>query len=296
MDQKLAIIFPGQGSQSVGMLNAWQASHPATVNAACTEASNILGYDIAQLIANDADKLNQTAYTQPAMLTAGVIAWRIRQELGAQQPCILAGHSLGEYTALVCANALYFADGIKLVAKRGELMQKAVAPGTGAMAAILGLDLEQVKNICMQAKGLVQAANINAPGQIVIAGLSEFVEKAIEIAKLSGAKRAIMLPVSVPSHCDLMRPAAEEFVSYLANIHWQAPQIPVLHNYDIATHNDAASMCTVLEKQLYNPVRWVETIEYFVQNGISEIIECGPGNVLTGLTKRIAPHLGAVVC
>lgn len=278
------------------MLNAYQAQHPEIVAAVCQEAADTLGYDLANIIANDPQQqLNQTAYTQPAMLTAGVIAWRIRQAEGAAQPCMLAGHSLGEYTALVCAQAITFAEALKLVAKRGELMQNAVPPGTGAMAAILGLDLAAVQAICAQAAGLVQAANINAPGQIVIAGELNYVSAAIELAKTSGAKRAIMLPVSVPSHCDLMRPAAAEFVSYLTSVQWQAPQIPVVHNFDLATHTDAASICNALEKQLYNPVRWVETIEYFVQQGISEIIECGPGNVLTGLNKRIAPELGSTL-
>lgn len=301
MTQKIAIVFPGQGSQSVGMLNSFSASHPELVQAACAEASDVLGYDMATLIAQDPNQqLNQTAYTQPALLTAGVIAWRVRQQESAIQPCMLAGHSLGEYTALVCAGALSFVQGLQLVAKRGELMQNAVPSGTGAMAAILGLDLPQVQDLCAQAKhqvaGVVQAANINAPGQVVIAGEAQAVTAAIELAKTLGAKRAIMLPVSVPSHCDLMRPAAAEFVSYLTSVQWQAPQIPVVHNFDLATHTDAASICLALEKQLYNPVRWVETIEYFVQQGVTEIIECGPGNVLTGLIKRIAPQLGAVVC
>lgn len=296
MTQKLAIVFPGQGSQSVGMLNNFAVENAAIVTAVCEEASDVLGYDMADLIANDPkQQLNQTAFTQPALLTAGIIAWRIRMQADAEKPCMLAGHSLGEYTALVAANALLFADGLKLVAKRGELMQNAVPPGTGAMAAILGLDLEQVQTICAQAQGLVQAANINAPGQVVIAGAAASVAEAIEIAKTSGAKRAIMLPVSVPSHCDLMRPAATEFVSYLTSIVWQQPQIKVVHNFDLASHTDAAGICMALEKQLYNPVRWVETIEYFVQQGITEIIECGPGNVLTGLNKRIAPQLGAQV-
>lgn len=289
--QKLAIVFPGQGSQSVGMLNNYNLEHSEIVAAACQEASDILGYDMADLIANDPQQqLNQTAFTQPAMLTAGVIAWRVRLQTQAALPSILAGHSLGEYTALVCANALSFAEGLKLVAKRGELMQNSVPPGTGAMAAILGLDLTAVQTICTKATGIVQAANINAPGQIVIAGEAKSVAEAIEIAKTSGAKRAIMLPVSVPSHCELMRPAAEEFASYLTLVAWQRPQLPVIHNYDITSHDDAASICQALEKQLYNPVRWVETIEYFVQTGITEIIECGPGNVLAGLNKRIVPE------
>lgn len=295
MKQKLALVFPGQGSQSLGMLNSYMATHPTIVKAACDEATNVLGYDIADLIARDPQQqLNQTAYTQPAMLVAGIIAWRIKESQGVA-PDMLAGHSLGEYTALVCAGALTFREGLQLVAVRAELMQQAVPAGTGAMAAILGLDLAQVSEICLEVGG-VSAANINAPGQIVIAGYLKSVESAIEHAKIAGAKRAIMLPVSVPSHCALMQPAAEQFVSYLSKVEWREPQIPVIHNFDVSPHMDAASICRVLEQQLSSPVRWVETIEYFVQQGITEILECGPGNVLNGLTKRIAPQLGAVVC
>ncbi len=295
MTNKLALVFPGQGSQSVGMLNDYLVARPAIVSAACAEASDILGYDMAELIARDLlQQLNQTAFTQPAMLTAGVIAWRIRQLESEQEPVLLAGHSLGEYTALVCAGALTFAEALKLVAKRGALMQAAVAPGDGAMAAILGLELATIQTICTEVGG-VQAANINAPGQIVIAGYAQAVEAAIGRVKMAGAKRAIMLPVSVPSHCELMRGAAAELVSYMAEVKWQTPRIPVIHNYDVASHTSADGICKVLEKQLYSPVRWVETIEYFLQHGVTEIVECGPGNVLSGLVKRIAPQLGAVV-
>lgn len=304
MTQKIAFVFPGQGSQSVGMLNGFAAEHQDIVNAACQEASAVLGYDIATLIAQDPDKkLNSTTYTQPALLTAGVIAWRIWQKDNINQPVFLAGHSLGEYTALVCAGALSFADGLRLVAKRGALMQSAVAPGAGAMAAILGLDLSQINAICAAA-GDVQAANLNAPGQIVIAGTAQGVELAVTQAKAAGA-RAIMLPVSVPSHCDLMLPAATAFAADLAAVQWQAPALPVIHNYDVAMHEDAASICESLQRQLYSPVRWIETIEYMVQHGVVEIIECGPGKVLTGLNKRIAPAvnsraiseiLGAKIC
>lgn len=303
MSHNIAFVFPGQGSQAVGMLGSLIADNKDIVDSACQEASAVLGYDMAQLIESDPEqKLNNTEYTQPALLTVGVIAWRIWQDDYAVQPKFLAGHSLGEYTALVCAKALSFTEGLKLVAKRGELMQQAVAPGVGAMAAILGLTLEQVNDICNSVGfasravpgssiGLVQAANINAPGQIVIAGNLAAVEAAIEKTKNAGAKRAIMLPVSVPSHCELMRPAADQFVNYLAAVKWQKPQIPVIHNYDVTAHDDAASICTALQKQLYSPVRWVETVEYFVQQGIDEIIESAPGKVLTGLNKRIAPTL-----
>lgn len=290
MTNKLGFAFPGQGSQSVGMLNDFTEDHSAIVATTCAEASDVLGYDIVNLIANDSERLNQTAYTQPALLTAGVVAWRVWQQECNEQPIMLAGHSLGEYTALVCAEALSFADGLKLVAKRGELMQQAVAPGAGAMAAILGLELPQVQQICA-ASGAVQAANLNAPGQIVIAGTAAAVAVAIEGAKAAGAKRAILLPVSVPSHCDLMLPAAEQFASFLEAAKWQKPVLPVIHNYDVQAHDAATDICNVLIKQLYSPVRWIETIEYFAQQGITEIIECGPGKVLTGLNKRIAPTL-----
>lgn len=288
MTSKLAFVFPGQGSQSVGMINDFIAVNSAIAVSACEEAADVLGYDIAKLIATDAEQLNKTEYTQPALLMAGVIAWRIWQQECVEQPIMLAGHSLGEYTALVCAGALTFAEGLKLVAKRGELMQQAVAPGAGAMAAILGLDLAQVQQVCT---GAVQVANINAPGQIVIAGTTEAVAASIELAKAAGAKRAILLPVSVPSHCALMQPAAEKFASYLEAVQWQKPLLTVIHNYDVQAHTAGMDICNVLSKQLYSPVRWIETIEYFMQHNVTEILECGPGKVLTGLNKRIAPLL-----
>jgi [acyl-carrier-protein] S-malonyltransferase len=290
-NSKLAFVFPGQGSQSVGMLDEFAIDHESIVNATTEEAADVLGYDIATLIAHDPlQQLDQTEFTQPAVLTAGIIGWRIWQSECTEQPAFLAGHSLGEYTALVCSGAMSFAEALRLVAKRGELMQAAVAPGIGAMAAILGLDLAVVNSICATI-GDVAAANINAPGQIVIAGTAKAVDIAIEQAKTVGAKRAIMLSVSVPSHCQLMRPAAEQLASYLAAVKWQQPTIPVVHNYDVASHTDAIGICNALQHQLYSPVRWIETIEYFVQQEVKEIIECGPGKVLTGLNKRIAPTL-----
>lgn len=310
MTSNIAFVFPGQGSQAVGMLNGFAAEYPEIVNAACAEASAVLGYDMAELIATDPEqKLQQTEYTQPALLTAGVIAWRIWQSESELRPKVLAGHSLGEYTALVCANAISFADGLRLVAKRGELMQTAVPMGTGAMAAILGLELEQVNSLCAEVTAengmVVQAANLNAPGQIVIAGNAVAVAIAIERAKAIGAKRALSLPVSVPSHCHLMIEAATQFAEYLEAVQWQQPEIKVIHNYDVASHNAATEICAALQKQLYNPVRWIETVESFVSQGVTEIIECGPGKVLAGLNKRIAPEvetqgviegLGAKVC
>jgi len=298
MSHNIAFVFPGQGSQTAGMLNEMLSNHKSVVSAFCQEASEVLGYDLAQLIAQDPEQnLNKTEYSQPALLTVGVISWHIWQQDCAVQPKFLAGHSLGEYTALVCAQALSFAEAVKLVAKRGALMQQAVAPGEGAMAAILGLNLEQVRDICNNVAA-VQPANINAPGQIVISGRAKAVEQAIEQAKNLGAKRAIMLPISVPSHCVLMQPAADKFVDFLAAVNWQKPLIPVIHNYDVRAHSTASSICEALQSQLYSPVRWVETIEYLVQQGIDEIIESAPGKVLTGLNKRIAPtlNLGSVLC
>ena len=295
MSQKFAFVFPGQGSQTVGMLDSLLAESPQIVKPVCEEAADVLGYDIATLIAKDPEQLlNKTEYTQPALLTVGYISWLVWQQQNSVQPKYLAGHSLGEYTALVCAQAMSFTEGLKLVAKRGELMQQAVAPGAGAMAAVLGLGLEEVNQVCANIDpqlGIVQAANINAPGQIVIAGTTKAVELASEELKKSGAKKVIMLPVSVPSHCQLMRPAADKFASFLSAVKWQKPLIQVIHNYDVKAHNDAASICEALQKQLYSPVRWVETVEYFVQQDIEEIIESAPGKVLTGLNKRIAPAL-----
>ncbi len=294
MTQKLALVFPGQGSQTIGMLHDFIALDAEIAADVCAEASTALGYDIAKVIAQDATRLDQTEVTQPALLVAGVIAWRIWCTRNDVMPAFLAGHSLGEYTALVCAGALSLSAAVQLVAKRGALMQQAVAPGVGAMAAILGLDLATVENICVDVAntvGIVQVANINAPGQIVIAGVTAAVTAATEEAKAQGAKRAITLPVSVPSHCTLMRTAATEFMQDLMAIEWQAPRIPVVHNVDVKTHIGSDEICLALQQQLFNQVRWVETVEYFAQQGVTEIIECGPGKVLTGLNKRIAPQL-----
>lgn len=309
MSQKLAFVFPGQGSQSVGMLNSFIAEQPQIVDSICQEAADVLGYDIASLIAHDSEqKLDQTIYTQPALLTAGYIAWKIWQSECSEQPVLMAGHSLGEYTALVCAGAMTFAEGLKLVTKRGELMQNAVAPGVGAMAVILGLDLNIITDICNNvgaglragpvgnlgtADVLVQPANLNAPGQIVIAGMADAVELAINKAKAAGAKRAIMLPISVPSHCALMRPAAENFASHLTAVDWKKTWVPVVHNFDVVAHTNALDIINALQKQLFSPVRWIETVEYFVAQGVTEIVECGPGKVLTGLNKRIATAINS---
>jgi [acyl-carrier-protein] S-malonyltransferase len=289
----LAFVFPGQGSQSVGMLAELGAAHDV-VRATFAEASAALGYDLWQLTQNGpADELNQTHITQPAMLTAGVAAWRVWQQKGGARPAVMAGHSLGEYTALVCAGALSFADGVALVAERGRYMQEAVPAGTGAMAAILGLEDTQVVEACAgAAQGqVVSAVNFNSPGQVVIAGHAAAVERAMEAAKAMGAKRALPLPVSVPSHCALMQPAAERLAQRLVGITLQTPQIPVINNVDVLAAADADAMRQALARQLYNPVRWVETVQKMAADGVDTLVECGPGKVLVGLNKRIVKDM-----
>lgn len=289
----LAFVFPGQGSQSVGMLTELARSR-SEVEATYAEASRVLGYDLWALVQQgpEAD-LNLTCKTQPAMLAAGVAAWRVWQARGGIQPVYLAGHSLGEYTALVCAGALEFSDAVDLVARRGEFMQAAVAEGSGAMAAILGLDDAKVRTVCAEAAQgeVVEAVNFNAPGQVVVAGESAAVARALELAKLAGAKRAVLLPVSVPSHCVLMRPAAEQLGARLRHTALRAPRIPVINNADVAVYDGAESIRDGLTRQLYQPVRWVEVIQTLAQKGVNTLIECGPGKVLTGLNKRIAPEM-----
>lgn len=289
----LAFVFPGQGSQSVGMLADLAAAHPL-VRDTFAEASSALGYDLWQLTQDGpADELNQTHITQPAMLTAGVAAWRVWQEKGGRTPVVMAGHSLGEYTALVCASALAFADGVALVAERGRYMQEAVPAGTGAMAAILGLEDAQVIEACAgAAQGqVVSAVNFNSPGQVVIAGHAAAVERAMEAAKAMGAKRALPLPVSAPSHCALMQPAAERLAQRLAGITLQAPQIPVINNVDVAAASTPEDMRQALARQLYSPVRWVETVQKMAADGVDALVECGPGKVLVGLNKRIVKEM-----
>jgi [acyl-carrier-protein] S-malonyltransferase len=284
---KTAIIFPGQGSQAKGMLGDY-AEHAVTKELFAI-ANEALDYDLYALIQEDAgNKLNETQFTQPALLATSIAFWQISKD---QQNNVvaLAGHSLGEYSALVAAGAIDFADAIKLVAKRGELMQEAVPAGTGAMAAVLGLDDEAVKKACEQAAEdeVVQAVNFNAPGQVVIAGNKAAVDRAIAAAKELGAKRAIALPVSVPSHCALMHSAAEKLKVYLHSVDVQRPNIPVINNVDVKIETDAEAIKDALVRQLYSPVRWVETINKMLAEGAEEFIECGPGKVLTGLNKRI---------
>lgn len=295
-DSNFSIVFPGQGSQSVGMLKAL-ADDFALVEETFTEASEALGFDLWKLVQQGpAEELNQTRNTQPAMLTAGVAVWRIWRAEGGATPAVMAGHSLGEYSALVCAGAIKFPDAVGLVAERGRFMQEAVPAGAGGMAAILGLEDDQVREICAQAaeNDMVEAVNFNSPGQVVIAGAKAAVDRACDLAKAAGAKRALPLPVSVPSHCALMQPAAERLSERLARIDIEMPGIPVLHNVNVAQAADPQNLRQLLAEQLYRPVRWVETIQAMAGIQVEMIIEAGPGKVLTGLTKRIDRKLNGL--
>lgn len=287
---KFACVFPGQGSQSIGMMSELAEQHPE-VEQMFARASEALGYDLWKKVSDGpAEELNKTEITQPAMLTAGVAAWKVLRKSTTRMPDLMAGHSLGEYTALVCAGAMKFEDAVKLVAERGRLMQSAVPEGVGAMAAILGLDDDMVKSICDNAssdESVVQAVNFNSPGQVVIAGHSAAVGKAMELAKEAKAKRALKLPVSVPSHSSLLIGAAEQLGQRLAVIEINTPSIPVLHNVDGVAHTDAKAIADCLQKQLHNPVLWVDTVKNMVAQGINATVECGPGKVLAGLNKRI---------
>ncbi len=286
---KLAFVFPGQGSQSIGMLNALGAEYPQ-IRATFAEASQALGYDLWQVVEQGPeDRLNRTEVTQPAMLTAGVAVWRVWRARGGALPAIMAGHSLGEYTALVCAEALAFTDAVRLVADRGRFMQEAVPVGQGGMAAILGLDDDAVRKVCVEAAEgeVLEAVNYNSPGQVVIAGTAAAVARGAERAKAAGAKRAVILPVSVPSHCRLMHPAAERLAARLREIEIHAPVVPVLHNVHVQSENSADAIRDALVRQVESPVRWVETIQKMVANGVNRLVECGPGKVLTALNRRI---------
>ncbi|MDP1638526.1 MAG: ACP S-malonyltransferase [Candidatus Nitrotoga sp.] len=285
---KFAFVFPGQGSQSRGMMNNY-ADFPV-VRDTFTDASDILQQDLWQLVAEGSDaELNDTMNTQPLMLTAGVAVYRAWQSLNAPAPALLAGHSLGEYTALVVGGALQFADALPLVRYRAECMQEAVPKGVGGIAAILGLDDESVLRVCLEAAQdeVLEAVNFNSPGQVVIAGNRAAVERGIELAKINGAKRALMLPMSVPSHCSLLRGAAELLRVRLKGVTMQAPSIPVLQNADVTSYMDAPSIKDALVRQLYSPVRWVETMQCFGQKFITHNVECAPSKVLMALNKRI---------
>lgn len=286
---RLGFIFPGQGSQSVGMLASLAQEYPI-VGDTFAEASDALGRDLWKLVADGPEaELNRTDITQPAMLAAGVSVWRVWQQRCGATPQVLAGHSLGEYTALVCAQSLEFATAVKLVAQRGRLMQQAVPEGVGAMAAILGLADQALIEVCnAAAQGeVVEPVNFNSPGQVVIAGNRAAVDRAIEAAKTAGAKRAIHLSVSAPSHCALMRPAADRLGEDLAAVNIVAPHIPVIHNWDVREHQEPQSIREALIRQVHNPVRWSETIIRMATDGVDTLVECGPGKVLTGLNRRI---------
>ncbi len=285
----LGVVFPGQGSQSVGMLAELAGAYPV-VRDTFSAASDVLGYDLGKLAQEGpAETLNRTDHTQPAMLAAGVAVWRAWQQRGGGEPAVVAGHSLGEYTALVCAGALSFEQAVALVADRGRFMQQAVPEGEGAMAAILGLEDAAAMAICESAAQgqVVSAANFNSPGQVVVAGARAAVERAVAEAKRAGAKRAVLLPVSVPSHCALMRPAADRLLERLQQVEVVSPAIPVLHNVDSATHVGADAIRKALARQLYAPVRWVDTVRAMASQGVDTIVELGPGKVLSGLSRRI---------
>lgn len=288
MSASLAFVFPGQGSQSIGMLADLAAQH-GLVQETFGEASEALGYDLWALVQQGPEaSLNETDKTQPAILTASIALWRLWLAEGGGRPAFVAGHSLGEYSALVASEALVFADAVRLVERRGQLMQQAVPAGQGGMAAILGLDDVDVLAACAEAANgdVVSAVNFNAPGQVVIAGAVAAVERAIEACKARGAKRAMPLPVSVPSHCALMRPAAEQFAEAVNALAWQAPRIALVQNVSAAVPADLQSLRSDLLAQLYSPVRWVETVVALSEKGVTELVECGPGKVLAGLNKR----------
>lgn len=285
----IAMVFPGQGSQSLGM-QADLAAEYDEVRATYAEANEILGFDLWQLVQDGpAERLSETVVTQPAMLAAGVAAWRVWQKAGGPVPTHMAGHSLGEYTALVCAGAVDFAVAMQLVKRRSELMQSAVPLGEGAMAAIIGLENDVVRQVCTEANsaGIVEAVNFNAPGQVVIAGNAAAVDLAVTKAEQAGARRAIVLPVSVPSHSSLMRPAGEELSGALAEAPFRAPSVTVVSASNAQPYTDADDIRDRLSKQVYHSVQWVDTVLAMLRGGASQIVECGPGKVLAGLARRI---------
>ncbi len=290
-----AMVFPGQGSQTVGMLAELAEQYPI-VTETFAQASDVLGYSLWDLVQNGPEEeLNKTWKTQPALLAASVAIWRVWQEKQGKMPQMMAGHSLGEYSALVCAGVIDFAAAIKLVELRGQLMQEAVPAGTGAMYAIIGLDNDAIAKACEEAAqgDVVSPVNFNSPGQVVIAGNKEAVERAGVLCKEAGAKRALPLAVSVPSHCALMKPAADKLAVALQEIEFKQPEVQVVNNVDVIAQTDANAIRDALVRQLYNPVRWTETVELIAEKGITQLLEIGPGKVLTGLTKRISKEMNA---
>ncbi len=291
---KNAIVFPGQGSQSLGMMTAWE-DHQPIVNEVFAEASDALGYDLWSVVTEGPEsKLNQTEITQPAMLCAGAASWEIMKQHSAVDAGLMAGHSLGEYTALVCAGSISILDAVTLVRTRGQLMQSAVAEGEGSMAAIMGLDDADVIKACESVTGgIVEAVNFNAPGQVVIAGQAAAVSEAMDKASELGAKRALPLSVSVPSHCSLMKEAAEQLAEALQTVELSMPQIPVVHNQNAGIAESVDEIRELLKLQLFKPVKWVDCVQTMAGRGIDTLVECGPGRVLAGLTRRINRDLGA---
>jgi [acyl-carrier-protein] S-malonyltransferase len=291
---QFAMLFPGQGSQSVGMMNGFEEH--AIIKQTFEHAADILKQDVWAMATQPNELLNQTTNTQPLMLVAGFATWKLWQSQIGTLPIAMAGHSLGEYTALVAAGVISFEDALPLVRYRAEVMQGAVAEGVGAMAAILGLEDSVVNEVCQSAAQgqVLEAVNLNSPGQVVIAGHREAVERGMEAAKAKGAKRALLLPVSVPSHCALMKPAADKLASYLQNVQFSTPTVQVLQNADVIAYQDAEKIKDALVRQLYSPVRWVETVQTLREQGITQAFECGPGKVLAGLAKRIVDDFNCV--
>jgi len=291
---QFAMLFPGQGSQSVGMMNGFEEH--AIIKQTFEHAADILKQDVWAMVTQPNELLNQTTNTQPLMLIAGFATWKLWQSQIGTLPSAMAGHSLGEYTALVAAGVISFEDALPLVRYRAEVMQGAVAEGVGAMAAILGLEDSVVNEVCQSAAQgqVLEAVNLNSPGQVVIAGHREAVERGMEAAKAKSAKRALLLPVSVPSHCALMKPAADKLASYLQNVQFSTPTVQVLQNADVIAYQDAEKIKDALVRQLYSPVRWVETVQTLREQGITQAFECGPGKVLAGLAKRIVDDFNCV--
>ena len=292
----LAFVFPGQGSQKIGML-ADLAEHNPIIQKTFTEASDVLGYDMWHLIQQGAQEdINLTQRTQPILLTCSVAIWRLWNEKNGALPSQMAGHSLGEWSALVCANVIDFADGLRIVEARGKYMQQAVPVGQGAMAAIIGLEDQAILDACFEASslGVVDAVNFNAPGQVVIAGSNDAVERAMEMCKSAGAKRALPLPVSAPFHTSLMKPAADNLAEMVNAVTFRAPEVPIMHNVHANNENDPQVIKKLMLEQIYSPVRWVDCVKQLKNNGASTLIECGPGKVLSGLSKRIDRELIAL--
>jgi [acyl-carrier-protein] S-malonyltransferase len=294
---KYIITFPGQGSQSIGMMNS--LAHIPIIKKTFSEASEILNKDFWAMTSSENQEINQTVNTQPLMLTAGVASWRYLQENNLASPSFIAGHSLGEFTALVAANSLTFHDALKIVTKRAQLMQNAVPENEGAMAAIIGLEDQDVIKICAeeQGNGVLEAVNFNSPGQVVVAGTKDVLEESLQSFKDAGAKRAMLLPVSVPSHCKLMQPASILFGDYLNQINFNLPEFPVIQNFKAIEYNEIEKIKFALVHQLFNPVMWTQSIKYLSSKGINLFIEAGPGKILTGLNKRInkeASHFSIV--